>query len=270
MSERWLLPPLWFDLCWEIGAFDEYPFPLKLRSHGETLEERAVLKQRVWPEMAGANLIAGEGLAPAFGTVLAQIAKPGLWIEGMFMADDTNPSPVRLMCVAMERASILVVQHPGDVEAYGGDIQISVHPKMNLPAATLQGMPPTPAGKRPRVAALLSDLAPKRDEYGDLMVAPGPGGADQRAVKAVRELTENPHFRDGQFVANLRDPMGRTHRSAVFKWFDEAEPGGRYAVTQHMRSGLGQELVVAPLGPAELGKALENRVNEVRGAARGH
>ncbi|MGI8309023.1 ESX secretion-associated protein EspG [Saccharopolyspora hattusasensis] len=72
------------------------------------------------------------------------------------------------------------------------------------------------------------------------------------------------HFRDGQFTANLRDRLGRTHRSQVLKWFDAFEPDGRYGLTQQHRPGLGPELVLAPLGRAELGAALGNRIAEIR------
>ena len=268
MSTRWLLPPLWFDLCWEIGKFDEYPFPIKVRSHGETLEERAVLKQRAMPEMQAAGLLVGDRLTQAFGAVLAQIAKPGLWIEGLWMPDDVNPSPVRLMSIVFDQAAILLVQGPGESKSYGGDIRISVHNRTSIAAAAIQGMPPAPPGKRPRMSALLSDLGSKDDNSGG-MLEPA-SGPERRAANALVELVEAEHFRSGQFTANLLDPMGRSHRSSVLKWFDAAEPDGRYALTQQQRSGLGPELVVAPVGPAEIGKALDNRVNEVRAAARDH
>jgi hypothetical protein len=267
VSERWLLPPLWFDLCWEIGRFDEYPFPLAVRSHGETLEERAVLKQRALPEMQSAGLIAGEGLAPNFAKVLAQIAKPGLWIEGLWMPDDTNPSPVRLLSIVFEQFSILLIQAPGESESHGGDLHISVH-RDSIAAAVVQGMPPAPPGKRPRLAVPQSALKPDDragdEDFGNVSMMDGGRSRGQDPAKALRELVDSPHFRDGQFTVNLRDRTGRTRRSSVFKWFDAFEPDGRYGLTQQHRSGVGPELVVAPIGPTEIRGALDNRVNEIR------
>ncbi|MER5389882.1 ESX secretion-associated protein EspG [Saccharopolyspora sp. NPDC002686] len=274
MSERWLLPPLWFDFCWEIGRFDEYPFPIAVRSHGATMEERAVLRQRALPEMQAAGLLGGNGLAPRFAQVLGLLAKPGLWIEGIWSPDETSAAPVRMMSVASEEGAVLLVQDPGESESHGGDLRISVHPRTSPVAAAIQGMPPAPPGKRPRLAVPFADLAPKQDrradenfEELDMMQSAAPARPKQSGADALRAVLEEPHLRDGQFAVNMRDRHGRTRRSQVLKWFDAREPDGRYGVTQQQRPGVGAELVLAPLAPPDLGKALENRVNEVRTAA---
>ncbi|CAM05950.1 ESAT-6 protein secretion system EspG family protein [Saccharopolyspora erythraea NRRL 2338] len=269
MSERWRLPPLWFDLCWEIGGFDEQPFPVAVRSHGQTMEERAVLKQRTLPELEAAGLLSGTGLAPRFADVLARIAKPGLWVEGLWMPDDTNPSPARLLSVVAESASILLVQAPGETESHGGDLQISVHQRTSVAAAAVQGMPAAPPGHRPTVAVPVSAFAPRQDEsYEDVDLMDSSTRRRQPGERVLREMVDAQHFRDGQFTANLRDRMGHTRRSRPLKWFDAFEPMGRYGFSQRQRSGNEPELVVAPLGPADITSALENRVAEVRGAAR--
>jgi hypothetical protein len=253
VSERWLLPPLWFDLCWEIAGFDEYPFPIAVRSHGDTLEERAVLKQRAIPEMQSAGLLTGESLTPSFQRALAHIAKPGLWIEGLWMPDDTNPSPVRLLSVVYERESILLVQQPGETEAHGGDLHITIL-RDPISGAAVQGMPSAPPGSRPRMSVPLSALFS--------VMQPGVRGQDP--VKPLRELLTSPHYREGQFTANLRDRMGKTHRSSVLTWFDAFEPDGRYGMSQQSGRGTEPQLVVAPLGPADIRGALDARINEVR------
>lgn len=276
MSERWLLPPLWFDMCWEIGAFDEMPFPIAVRSHGATLEERAVLKQRAVPEMRTAGLLAGEHLAPRFHDVLAELAKPSLWIEGLWMPDETTESPARLLCVAGEDGAILLVQQPGETEQRGGDLNITLHPRTGLAAAAVQGMPPATRGKQPRVAVPLDHVAPdpqaRQDQnYADVELMRPAVTFQNRASKPARQLRnmlDQQHFRDGQFTASLRDQLGRTHRSSVLKWFDAFEPDGRYGMHQQHRAGNEQEIVLAPVGPAEIGRALESRVAEVRAASR--
>ncbi|GAA0510046.1 ESX secretion-associated protein EspG [Saccharopolyspora subtropica] len=271
MSERWLMPPLWFDLCWEIGGFDEAPFPIAVRSHGATLEERAVLRQRALPEMRAAGLLADGGLAPRFAHVLGQIAKPGLWVEGVWMPDDTTDSPARLLSVATDEGAVLCVQEPGESEQFGGDLRISVHHRTSVAAAAVQGMPSAPPGRRPRLAVPVADLAPRDNtdesfEDVDMMQSVGTRRTTP-AAQALRAITEEQHYRDGQFTANLRDRIGRTHRSQVFRWFDAFEPDGRYGVTQQQRPGVGPEIVLAPVGPADLSTALDNRIAEVRSQA---
>ncbi|MEV4728989.1 ESX secretion-associated protein EspG [Saccharopolyspora sp. NPDC049426] len=270
MSERWLLPPLWFDLCWEIGGFDEYPFPISVRSHGETLEERAVLRQRSLPELQKAGLLGQNGLTQRFAEVLGQLAKPGLWIEGLWMPDDTAESPFRLLSVATEQGALLLVQQSGDTENYGGDLRISVLPRTSVGAAAVQGMPPAPVGKRPRLAVPSADLAAQRpsDDFENIDHMQSAGPRKAPAAETLRAFVEAEHHRDGQFTANLRDRLGRTHRSAVLKWFDAPEPDGRYGLTQQQRPGVGPEIVLAGLGAPELTAALENRVAEVRTQAK--
>ncbi|MEB3368779.1 ESX secretion-associated protein EspG [Saccharopolyspora mangrovi] len=266
MSERWLLPPLWFDLCWEIGGFDEYPFPISVRSHGETLEERAVLRQRTLPELHNAGLLGQNGLTQRFAEVLGQLAKPGLWIEGLWMPEGAAESPARLLSVATEQGALLLVQQPGDTETYGGDLRISVLPRTSVAAAAVQGMPPAPVGKRPRLAVPAADLAakPSSDDFENIDHMQSAGPRKALAAEALRAFAEAEHHRDGQFTANLRDRFGRTHRSTVLKWFDAPEPDGRYGLTQAQRPGVGLEIILAGLGAPELTSALDNRVHEVR------
>ena len=266
MSERWRLSPLWFDLCWEIGGFDEYPFPIAVRSHGQTLEERAVIRQRALPDLEAAGLATDFGLTPRFAQVLGQVGKPGLWIEGLWLPDDTSSSPARMMSIVTDGGSILLVQAPGETEALGGDVYISVHPRTSIAAAAVQGMPPAPPGQRPVVVVPMSALAPREEEsYEDAGVLQTSSYSRQKpAEDALREMVDAQHWRDGQFTANLRDRMGRTHRSQPLKWFDAFEPDGRYGLATQQRPGSETELVLTPMGPGDITASLDKRVDEVR------
>lgn len=267
MSGRWLLPPLWFDLCWEIGGFDEYPFPIAVPSHGETREERAVLRQRAQPEMQAGGVVRGEALTPEFAEVLARIATPGLWIEGLWMPDDVNPSPVRLLSVASGRDSILLVQGPGENESFGGDLRVTVYANTSVAEAAVQGMPPAPPGNKPRTAVPLSTLrddAAADDDFGETsMMESHPSARRQDTASWVRAFAEAEHYRDGQFTANLRDRTGGHQRSPVLRWFDAFEPDGRYGLNRLQRAGYEPELVLAPLGPPELRAALDQQVARI-------
>ncbi|MFC7341750.1 ESX secretion-associated protein EspG [Saccharopolyspora griseoalba] len=258
MSERWLLPPLWFDLCWEIGGFGEHPFPLAVRSHGETRDERSALRQRAEPEMAAAGLLVPAGLNPRFADLLSRIANPGLWIEGLYLVDDVTDSPCRLLSVATEDGALLIVQQPGESGFRGGDLRITTHPRTSVGAAAIQGLPPAPPGERPRLAVPLADL--ERPEPAAAEDAAEPTVEREKTpVEELRAFTEVDHYRDGQFTANLRDRSGRTHRSSVLKWFDVAEPDGRYGLVR-----TGRELVLSGLNAQDLVRALQDRVAEVR------
>src|SRR5699024_364058 len=132
------------------------------------------------------------------------------------------------------------------------------------------GMPPARPGSRKRMSAPVSGVRPAEDSMhgdGSIMRSSGAsGGHGGRTARDMQTLLEQ-HYRGGQFTANLRDRFGRAHRSAVLRWFDAYEPDGRYGMKQEHRAGDEPNIVICPVGPAELGRALENRVREVRSAA---
>lgn len=267
MSERWVLPPLWFDLCWEIGGFDEYPYPISVRSHGATLQERAVVKQRLLPELRAAGVLSGDTLTPGLARALAHIAKPGLWVEALWMSEDTGPAPTRLMSIAVDRGSVLLVQEAGESEENGGDLFISTHPDTAITAVAVQGMPPTPPGGRSPVGVPRSALTGRDEqgtEHGMLQSFGARPDRQQQATRVFRELVDGERLREGQLTANFRDHNGRQQRSPVFVWFDAAEPDGRYGLSEQQRPGIEPDLVVAPLGPDDVRAVLDHHVARVR------
>ncbi|WP_019853132.1 ESX secretion-associated protein EspG [Actinopolyspora mortivallis] len=267
MAERWVLPPWWLDLCWDVAGLDEHPKALALGSCGETLEERAVLHRRARAQLSEAGLLHDGHLVPALSRALGALAGPGLWIEGIWTPDDSSAGVVRLMCVATRDGAVLAVQEAGDSEEQGGDVDISLH-RDSLTAATLFGMPPAPPGNRPRVVVPARLLRTEANSGSHVLEqVSGDAAGRGQAVRAFRDLVEAPHFRDGQFTVNLRDSLGNRHRCRPLGWFDAPPPDGRYTVRRQQR-GSEPELVLAPLGAADLRTTLDRQVTELRTRAR--
>ncbi|QUG99707.1 ESX secretion-associated protein EspG [Saccharopolyspora erythraea] len=257
MSERWRLPPLWFELCWEIGGFGDCPVPIGGRTGEWTPQERVVLRQRALTGMRAAGLLSGEALAPALAQALTQIARPCLWIDGAWMAVAGRP-PARLLSVAAGSGSVLMVSGGADAE----EVDISVHPRTSISAAATMGIPPVPPGLREFVSVPASAFGPWEEEAeGAGGVGGGPGDGGLGSEPTLAEMIDAPHFRDGQFTANLRARSGRKHRSQPLNWFDAFQPDGRY----RLRHGPGgrNELGLTPLSPADITHALDRRIAAV-------
>ncbi len=68
----------------------------------------------------------------------------------------------------------------------------------------------------------------------------------------------------GQLAANLRDRNGRVNRSQVVRWFDNAEPDGRY-LDHNERGDTGERLYgLTPADAHVLGTKIEELVTTVR------
>ena len=61
MTRAELLTPLELDFLWESAGAGELPYPLQLRSHGATLDERAHLRGQVLAGLGQRGLADGRG-----------------------------------------------------------------------------------------------------------------------------------------------------------------------------------------------------------------
>ncbi|CAL99699.1 ESAT-6 protein secretion system EspG family protein [Saccharopolyspora erythraea NRRL 2338] len=257
MSERWRLPPLWFELCWEVGGFGDRPIPVGGSTDEWTPQERVVLRQRALAGMRAAGLLSGDVLAPALAQALAQIARPCLWIDGAWLPVAGSP-PARLLSVVAGSGTVLLVSGGADAQ----DVDISVHPRTSISAAAARGIPQAPPGLRAFVSVPASAFEPWEEDSESVGGGPGDaGGGGPGSEPTLREMIDAPHFREGRFTANLRARSGRTHRSQPLNWFDAFQPDGRY----RLRHGLGRrnELGLTPLSPADITHALDRRIAAV-------
>lgn len=56
-----LLPPLALDFLWEALDAGDLPYPLAVRSHGATMDERAALRRQVREELVAGQLLDQSG-----------------------------------------------------------------------------------------------------------------------------------------------------------------------------------------------------------------
>ncbi|MGH3772802.1 MAG: ESX secretion-associated protein EspG [Pseudonocardiaceae bacterium] len=245
-----------YDICWADLGLDEQVYPLRIRGHGRTHEERAHLRRRVYQQLGARELARGERLEPELAGALTLLARAPVWVDMQWLSAPRQAEPdravaarytergliarldgmsLRLMpCTGTSLLPALIGQLPAASAAPGQSI--SLPREILMPAA-------------PRVATSVYDTSPATS---------GRCGQQYRALAAV---LAKPRLRGGQIVANGRDRTGKRHRSRPVEWFD-TEAGRWSARTLPALDG-GEHLTVCPADSARLATQVNELLNRM-------
>ncbi|MCP2257801.1 EspG family protein [Streptoalloteichus tenebrarius] len=269
MAPSWRLTPRQLDQVWESLDLDGYPFPLEVRSHGDTVEERAEIRRRVAAELRSTGLLRGDQLDPDLEDALRALARPTLWLDAVWLPEPTAVSPFRMIAVHGRDGALVAVQVPGESEHHGGDLHVEHVPSVDAATAVVERLPAAPPGPRRAVSLPAAALAPSDqrrraddDEFGGVLSAVHHVDTAARERRAYDEIMNQPRTRGGQIAANAVDPLGRRHRSAVLSWFD-VDPPGRYALHGDPGPDGSEWITVGPADPARLRARLHVMVQSV-------
>ncbi|MEV6873691.1 ESX secretion-associated protein EspG [Amycolatopsis sp. NPDC051128] len=239
-----LLTPVEVDFLWESAGLGELPYPLRVRSHGATVDERAMLRQRTLEGLAARGLADGRGRPePHVEDYFGVLAAPELSLDAVqLIAPDAEP----LLSIAgvLGGLGLLAVQ-----DTRG--LHLQPCPPDGLASAIVSLLPGAPRGTEKSITVPLEQLAGAHG--ADFMRRRGNGddraGADDER-KALARLYAQPRLRGGQIAANARARMGGRTRTPVLSWFDTET--GRY-FTQATRGRDGREwITIAPADAATL------------------
>ncbi|MCT2582537.1 ESX secretion-associated protein EspG [Actinophytocola gossypii] len=204
--------PLALDFLWEALGAGELPYPLEVRSHGATMDERAALRRRVSEDLVSAGLIDHGGrLEPELEDWFGVLAQPDLSIDSVFLPELDAP-PVLALAAAGRAGAVLAVQHRQE-------LRLRPIPRDGLVSAIVAMLPGAPRGTEQSISVPAAELAAV------------PAGAAQRTSdvetrKALATLTAMPNRRGGQIGVNSRTDVRGRRRSPVLSWFDN--DSGRY------------------------------------------
>jgi hypothetical protein len=241
MPNAELLTPVEVDFLWESAGLGELPYPFKIRSHGATVDERALLRRRTLEGLAARGLADGRGRPePHIEDWFGVLATPELSLDAVqLIAPDAEP----LLSVAgvLGGQGLLAVQ-----DTRG--LHLQPCPPDGLASAIVSLLPGAPRGSEKSLTVPLEQLT-----GGDFLQRRG--HVDERASadedrKALVRLQAQPRLRGGQIGANARTRMGGRSRSPVLSWFDTET--GRY-FTQATRGRDGRDwITIAPADAATL------------------
>lgn len=252
MTRAELLTPLELDFLWESFGAGELPYPLRLRSHGATVDERAQLRGQVLAGLAQRGVADGRGRPePHIEDFFETLATAEVSVDSVHLGAPGAP-PLLAVASSLGGAGLLTVQ---DERGF----HFQPIPADGLVSGIVSLFPPASRGSEKSITVPLAELVggsgadflQRRPSAG----TGWPNADDDR--KALSRLQAQPRLRGGQLGANARNRMGGKTRAPVLSWFDTES--GRY-LTQASHGHDGRDwITVAPADAA----ALRHRLGEM-------
>lgn len=283
MPTQEFFSPVAFDFLWEAMRIGELPYPLQVRSHGATEDERSALRQRVNLELKARGIRDGDGrLEPHVEDWLTLLARASVSIDALHIPDFKAP-PVGILAASDGKNAVVAVQDTDGIwvrpiypeglastvvdllpaSARGTEASITLPLDEALgtaPARTMAASGPQDPAE-PRAAGAGQDRGGRRGR-GQTRAR---GGLSERPTdprQAYAQLSGQPRLRGGQLAANSRNSLGGRQRSPVLGWFDTA--GGRYLSLSRAGSDGREWVTVSPADP----KTLRSRLGEMLAGVR--
>jgi len=247
MAAAELLTPLELDFLWESSRQQgELPYPLRVRSHGATMDERSLLRGQTLSALKQRGLVDVSGRPePHLDDYFEMLAGPDLSLDTVQISAP-NAEPLLAVAATLGGQALLAVQD-------GVGLHLQPIAPDGLASAIISLLPAVARGTEKSVTVPLEQLL--SGSGVDFLQRRGPVGGDGRASmdedrKALSRLHAQPRLRGGQIGANAKNRMGSRSRSPVLSWFDTET--GRY-FTQATSGHDGRDwITIAPADPATL------------------
>ena len=251
-----LLSPLELDFLWESFGGGELPYPLEVRSHGTTMDERDRLRRQTLAALAQRGVADGRGRPePHVEHFFEVLTGAEVSLDSVHLLAP-NAHPLLAVAASLGGQGVLAVRdergfhlHPAPVDG--------------LASAIISLLPPAPRGAEKSITVPLEQLLTGTGaDFLQRRVGTGDGrlSADEDR-KALARLQAQPRLRGGQIGANARNRMGGKTRPPVLSWFDT--DAGRY-FTQASRGHDGRDWIT--IAPADV-PSLRQRLGEMLSGA---
>lgn len=254
MSSGATLTPMEFDFLWEQLKLGEYPYPLRVPSHGKTMNERVSLRHRVDRELKAKGVKNNYGvLDPQLDSWLRLLAVNKASVDAAHIPE-FEARPVAALAASDGAHAVLAVQDaegmhfrtifpdamasevvnllPHAERGTARSITLALEEALRTqpalvkvagqkdPGEKAEEEPPPP---KPRFSLRKQQPEPEPEAPRRRPLAERSAG-DPREDYA--QLIAQPRLRGGQLAANARDEAGRKFRSPALAWFDTVT--GRY------------------------------------------
>ncbi|MEV7548575.1 ESX secretion-associated protein EspG [Amycolatopsis sp. NPDC089917] len=244
-----VLSQLEFDLLWADFGNGGAPYPLDVPSHGETLEERDELGERVFAGLAEAGFADGDELDTGIEDLFVLLGSPSLSVDALVLGEQ----PWRMLAAVRGAHGVLAVQDEKDLvlEPLRADGLITTVGRM-----LGDGVPgPGDQLRLPRSAFSAAMDGFARAGYDGFERALAGAGITGRSVRPLATMVTSARHGAGQLAVN-----GVRGRSPVLSWFDTE--AGRYAVT-HEDVGGEPWVMVTPADASWLAARLGPMIDDV-------
>ncbi|MCO1579699.1 ESX secretion-associated protein EspG [Crossiella sp. SN42] len=220
------LTPVELDFAWQELGLERMPYPLRLRSHGVTMEERGVLRHQVLEGLRQRRLARERGprweLDPLLEDQLGLLARHTVAVELIQYTEE----PLHAVAVARGESAALAAQ------TEDGCLHLREVRDTGLAEAIVSVLPPGQAGRQAPVSAPLAGLQratgpEKLDPFGDSVDQLVAAGMNRNEAYTLDYLSRHRH-QGGQFSVSVAERY-TTHMErdpSVISWFDSED--GRY------------------------------------------
>lgn len=256
MAER--LTSLDLDFLWESFGGGEPPYPIEMRSHGETMDERDTLRQQALADLADRGLADDRGRPqPHVADVLDILSSSDVSLDSVQIDSPTAESRLAVAAARCGQSGVLAIQ-----ESHG--VLLQRIPVDGLANAIVGQLPVFSGGQENSIVVPLEQLlaGPGVDFLQRRSGSPdGVGLTASSDRKALARLHAQERRRGGQIGANARRDSGTPARAPVLSWFDTYT--GRY-FTQASRGDDGRDWIT--IAPADA-ETLRDRLSEMLAGA---
>lgn len=239
-----------YDICWADLGLDEQVYPLRIRSHGRTYEERAHLRRRVYQQLGACGLARGERLEPELADTLTLLARAPVWVDMQWLSAPHQTEPDRAVAARYTEWGLIA-------RLDGTSLRLMPRGGASLLPALIGQLPAADAAPGQSISLPQEILVPSAPSvttsvYDTLSATSGPvtSGHVGQQDRALQAVLAKPRLRGGQIVANGRDRTGKRHRSRPLEWFDTE--AGRWTARVLPAADGGTHLTLSPADSARL------------------
>lgn len=242
-----------FDFIWEHLGVGEQPYPIDVRSFGQTMEERAALRLQVRESLRAKGLHDGEVLSTRLEELLTLAARGGFTVDGQLSVGEY----VRVVAASHRDEGVLLAQTDDEIRVvpvrHGKIVQAVI--------ALVPDEKPGPGGaaRLPRTVFDESIDEYQRTGYVGLERTLTSAGVTGRDLRTVITLVESARHGGGQLAANSVDNVGRRARTPVVNWFDTA--AGRYLAHVEVTRDRTEWLTIAPADTSRIEQRLTDAIS---------
>ncbi len=242
-----------YDIVWYDLDLGEQPYPIAVRSQGRTMEERALIRNRVYGELTARRLAAGPRVEPDLRDALVMLARAPVSLDAIWLPErDATKMRNALAVAAGDHGLVAELTDDGlTMRAIRGSAMVAALLSLLPPAKAAPGRSITVPTESLVPAGTAGAAAPETDNQDGTIYEPSrPVTGIGQQVRSLESLFAKPRLRGGQLVANVLDRHGRRTRSRPLEWFD-TEDGRCMAQTGAGADGR-QHLLVAPADNARI------------------
>jgi hypothetical protein len=232
--------PLAFDFLWEAFGIGELPYPLIVRSHGETEDQRMFARRTAQAEFERRFRDPSGQFDPFVRSSIALLGNSVLSIDALHIPEFRRP-PVGILAASNGGEAVIAIQNKDGIALRG------VQPE-SLVSTVVDLLPHERRGEEASITLPLEEAARTAPDQGvEVPEESGKSGllGRTKVAKPVKSksrislsdrvadprhsyarLVGQPRLRGGQLAVNSRSALGGRRRSSVLAWFDTVT--GRY------------------------------------------